>query len=236
MERGARNVREFSRFAMIVLWWLGFCCSLIFLIKQQYMFSSTLLLILAFLPLFFRLERSQITTRGIVMLAILAAVASVSRIPFAFIPNVQPATFVIIVTGIVFGKESGFIVGALTALVSNLFLGQGPWTPWQMLAWGLIGFCSGLLKNTWLLKSKIGRVFFGIFAGFIFGWIMNIWVVLSVLQEFHLAQILFIYGSSFLFDLAHALANAFFLTIFAERMIQTLIRFKKKYGILFTGR
>ena len=166
------------------------------------------------------------------MLAVLAAVASISRIPFAIIPSVQPATFMIIITGMVFGKESGFIVGALTALVSNLFLGQGPWTPWQMFAWGMIGFCSGLFRKTWLMKTMAGRILFGFTTGFLFSWMMNIWVVLTVLQEFQLAQIVLIYGSSFLFDLAHALANVFFLILFSQRMINTLKRFQQKYGIL----
>lgn len=233
MESGGNFISATSHYGKVIIWWLGFALSIFLLIEEHYILSTTLLIGLAFLPLFFHIERSQITTRGIVMLAILAAVASVSRIPFAFIPNVQPATFIIIIAGIVFGKESGFIVGALTALVSNIFLGQGPWTPWQMLAWGVIGFCSGRLKNTWFIKKRFGQIVFGLLSGFFFGWIMNLWVVLTVLQELQLAQILFIYGSSFPFDLAHGLANIFFLLLFSKRMVKTLNRFKKKYGILY---
>lgn len=231
METGKKPLTGATPSSYMIIWWTFILISLILLFQQQYLISTTLLLALVFLRIIIRFERSATSTRGIVMLAILTAVASVSRIPFAFIPNVQPATFVVIISGIVFGKESGFMVGALTALVSNIFLGQGPWTPWQMLAWGMIGFCAGLLKNSWLIKSTAGQVLYGILSAFVFGWIMNLWVVLTVLQEFHWGEILFIYGSSFLFDLAHALANVFFLLLFSKSWIRTLSRFQKKYDV-----
>jgi len=89
--------------------------------QHHYIIVSILFMICTFLPFIIRFERRNISGRELVMLAVLAAVAAVSRVPFASIPSVQPSTFVIIVTGIALGAESGFVVGALTALVSNLF-------------------------------------------------------------------------------------------------------------------
>src|SRR5690606_16114673 len=105
--------------------------------------------------------------REMVILAMLAAIAAVSRVPFAGIPSVQPTSFVIIVTGLVFGAESGFLVGAVTAIVSNIFLGQGPWTPWQMFAWGLMGMSAGLLRNTWLMSTLWTKSIFVFAWGYI---------------------------------------------------------------------
>lgn len=202
------------------------------LIEEHYMLASVLFLILTFVPFMIRFERKKISARGLVILAVLAAIAAVSRVPFAPLPSVQPTTFVIIIAGIVFGAESGFVVGALAAIVSNLFLGQGPWTPWQMYAWGMIGLVAGLLRNMWWMKSTSGRLIFGSLAGIIFGWIMNLWIVLGVIQTISWQEVLTIYTASFAFDLAHAISNVFFLLVFANSWIKILTRFKRKYGIL----
>ncbi|KEF36663.1 ECF-type riboflavin transporter, S component [Schinkia azotoformans MEV2011] len=95
---------------------------------DHYMLLSFLTLFVIMFPFFARFERKELDSRGIVLIAILAAIAAVSRVPFAAIPSVQPTSFVIIIAAIVFGAETGFLVGAIAALVSNLFLGQGPWT------------------------------------------------------------------------------------------------------------
>jgi energy-coupling factor transport system substrate-specific component len=166
------------------------------------------------------------------MLAVLAAIAAVSRVPFASIPSVQPTTFVIIVTGIAFGAESGFVVGALAALVSNLFLGQGPWTPWQMYAWGMIGLSAGFLRHTWFMKRAFGRIIFGFITGILFGWVMNLWYFVSLGEHVKLAEIIAYFGASIYFDLAHALSNVFFITVFANSWVKILKRFRKKYGLL----
>lgn len=200
---------------------------------QHYLVFSLLIMAVSFLPFMIRFSKQNLTSRELVMLAILGAIAAVSRVPFASIPSVQPTTFVIIVTGITLGPQSGFVVGTLAAIVSNLFLGQGPWTPWQMYAWGMIGLSAGLLSNRWMMKNMIGRCIFGFITGFIFGWVMNLWFVIGVMQEFNWAEIITYYSASFTFDLAHALSNVFFLLIFSASWIKILQRFQRKYG-LFT--
>lgn len=162
----------------------------------------------------------------------LAAIGAVARVPFAGLPSVQPTSFVIITVGLVFGAESGFLVGALAALVSNIFLGQGPWTPWQMFAWGTMGMSAGLLRqfagmgNLWVLNT------FGFIWGFIFGWMMNLWIVFSNMQNFTWEFLVGIYVSSFYHDLAHAISNIVFISLFSMSWTRILNRFKKKHGLL----
>ncbi|CEE03231.1 MULTISPECIES: ECF transporter S component [Bacillaceae] len=202
------------------------------LVEEQYMLASILFMVCSFFPLMIKYEHKKVTSKELVLIAILGAIAAVSRVPFASIPSVQPTTFVIIMAGAVFGAESGFVVGALAAIVSNIFLGQGPWTPWQMYAWGMVGFAAGLLKNTWVMKSSVGRSIFGFITGFLFGWFMNLWVVLTLMNSFNWAQFIGFYTASFYFDLAHALSNVFFLLVFSQSWLKILKRFQKKYGLL----
>lgn len=192
---------------------------------------SLLLLGVSFLILMIRFELRRVQARELVLLAVLGGVAAVSRIPFATLPSVQPTTFVIMMTGLVFGSESGFIVGCLAALVSNMLLGQGPWTPWQMLAWGFIGGAIGLLKNWKGMRLLWIQCLVGALAGYFFGWVMNIWEILSL----HLTswkECLALYSGSFYFDTAHAATNVIFLALFSKSWGKQLSRFKVKYGIL----
>ncbi|MBG9580271.1 membrane protein, partial [Bacillus thuringiensis] len=150
----------------------------------------------------------------------------------SILPSVQPTSFVIIVSAIVFGSETGFMIGATAAIVSNIFLGQGPWTPWQMFSWGMIGFIAGLLRNTFLMKKLWGRLLYGLFVGFLFGWIMNLWGLLGFIREATWEAVVSYYIASFYFDLSHAISNVIFLLLFSTSWITILTRFKKKYGIL----
>ena len=92
-------------------------------------------------------EASRPALRQIMPTVVLAALAAAGRLLFAPVPSFKPVSAVCILAGAVFGRRSGFLVGALAALVSNFFLGQGPWTPWQMYAWGLVGYLAGVLAD-----------------------------------------------------------------------------------------
>ncbi len=201
---------------------------------EQYMLVSLVLVIVSMLPFFIRFELKRVQTREIVLIALLAAAAAVSRVPFAVLPSVQPTSFVIIASALVFGAESGFMIGALAALVSNMFLGQGPWTPWQMFGWGMIGWTAGLLRDV-LIVHRWRLLGFGFLWGFLFGWIMNVWSASGLIPNHDWTGIAFIYASSFYFDLFHALSNVFFLALFGGAWIKVLERFKRKYGLLQPG-
>jgi energy-coupling factor transport system substrate-specific component len=209
--------------------------SLMFWREKSYLWISIGIVLVSILLLLTRFESRKIEARELVLIAVLAAIAAVGRIPFASIPSVQPTTFIILTSGLVFGAESGFIIGAVAALSSNMILGQGPWTPWQMVAWGLVGWTAGLLGKTKFLNSKIGRIIFGIIWGFLFGWIMNVWGLLSLSQYgnvLDMKAVLTYFAGSALFDFMHAVSNVFFLVIFGNVWIKNLTRFKRKYGLL----
>ncbi len=131
----------------------------------------------------------------------------------------------------VFGSEAGFLIGATAALLSNLFFGQGPWTPWQMFGWGMMGYTAGLLRHTILLSKKLGRAIFGFIWGFLFGWLMNMTLVLGYMSEISWSAILIVNAASFYFDLAHALSNVIFLTVFGAMWMRILQRYQIKYGL-----
>lgn len=199
---------------------------------RHYMLLSLVLLLAALLPVFVRLERRPLESRELVLLAVLSAIAAVSRIPFAALPSVKPVSAIVILSAYVFGAEAGFIIGAVAALVSNIYFGQGPWTPWQMFAWGMTGLSAGWLRNVWWMRKRSGMLIFGFLWGFLFGWIMDVWYIISLPDAFSWGLVVSAYISSFYFDLAHALSNVFFLAVLAGGWTKVLERFRKKYGLL----
>lgn len=118
-------------------------------------------LVISFLP-FFLVFGKKPQARDLVPIAVMAALGVVGRTVFAIIPlpNFKPVSAIVIMTGMVFGPETGFLTGALTGFVSNFIFGQGPWTPWQMFAWGMIGFLAGALEYTGFFKKKNKRDYF----------------------------------------------------------------------------
>ena len=189
---------------------------------------ATTLVILAIIAFFFEFEAAAVGSKEIALVAMLGAVSAVLRVPFAAIPGVQPCTYLIICTGYVFGPVAGFMVGAITALVSNFFLGQGPWTPYQMLAWGLVGVTATYLRR-FNMNTK-WLVIFGIAWGYVFGWIMNIFFWASFVYPLTLRTFIVAQLSSVWFDSFHAVGNAIFLGVFGTRTISILERFKKRFN------
>lgn len=182
--------------------------------------------ILIFFTLF---ETRYVQTEKIVLIALLASLSSAGRILFASIPSVQPASFIIIMTGIVFGGEMGFMTGAVCALVSNLILGQGPWTVWQIFAWGMMGLLSGILSGI-LRKNRYICVAYGILWGFLFGWIMNLWAFTGGLEMTAASYIAYCI-TSIPHDAAHAIANAVLLFALGKQFLKILDRVAVKYGL-----
>ncbi len=190
-------------------------------------------ILLLFGFMFYRFEHGMFSSKEISIIAILSSVSTVIRVPFAAIPSVQPSTFLIICTGYVFGPTAGFITGAITALASNMVLGQGPWTIFQMLGWGLVGGIAGLLPR--LRIKNTGLLIYGIGSGFVFGWILNLWHWLSYIYPHTMTSLLFTMGSSFWFDSVHAVANAVFLLFFGEKTIQILKRYRDRFHVTFVS-
>ena len=139
-----------------------------------------------------------------------------------------------IIAGVALGGETGFLVGAVGGFVSNFFFGQGPWTPWQMFAFGIIGFLGGILfKKGFLRKTKASLSVFGFLATLvIYGGIMNPASVIMAQSIITPQMIYASYIAGLPLDLIHALSTAFFLWFIAEPMTDKLERIKIKYGLI----
>jgi len=209
-----------------------FLLVLVLIWDRYYLQFSLLIIVLAMAPFFVRFERKPVAAEEIVLIGMMAAIAAVSRVPFGGIPSVQPTSFVIIMAGLVFGAETGFMVGCAAALVSNMVMGQGPWTPWQMFGWGMMGCTAGLLNQWKWMQTRPGWIVFGGLWGFLFGWLMNLWAIFGFYREINLSVFIASYLSSFSHDLTHALSNVFFLLVFGNSWMKILRRIQRKYGLL----
>lgn len=192
---------------------------------------SAVFLGVVLLAFFWSFEHRSSSSKEVTLIATMAALAAVSRVPFAFIPGFQPTTFLVMITGWVFGMQSGFAVGAIAALVSNIFLGQGPWTPWQMFAWGMSGVSAAILAGR---GRSFNRMRFTILAGawgLIFGWIMNIWHWVGFVYPLNLRTFIAVYFASLPFDTMHAFGNIVFSLTFGPTFFSILSRFEKKITV-----
>lgn len=194
--------------------------------------TATVLVVLAILAFFFEFEAIAISSKEIALVAMLGTISAVSRIPFAVIPNIQPCTYIIICSGYVFGPVAGFMVGAITALVSNFFLGQGPWTLYQMFAWGMAGVSAAYLRRFNLGRTSL--IIFGVIWGYLYGWIMNTWFWASFIYPLTFKTFLTYQLTGIWFDTFHALGNAVFLGAFGQKTIAILQRFKMRFSIEYS--
>jgi len=189
---------------------------------------ATIIVGFIILAFFFEFQAAAIGSKEIALVAMLGTISAVLRIPFAALPNVQPSTYIVICSGYVFGPLAGFMVGAITALVSNLFLGQGPWTLYQMLAWGLLGVMAGYMRR--LNLGRIWLVIFGIFGAYLYGWIMNTWYWASFIYPLTWRTFLTYQLTGVWLDTFHAIGNAVFLGLFGMKTIDILDRFRKRFN------
>jgi energy-coupling factor transport system substrate-specific component len=175
-------------------------------------------------------ERKHPSARVLALVGALAALAVVGRIAFAAIPNVKPTTDIVLFAGLALGGAPGFAVGALAALVSNFFFGQGPWTPWQMAGWGAVGLFGAALGR--LSRGReLGRVPLAIacgFAGLFFGVVMDTFQ--WTLTEPHtVASYATISATSLTFNVAHALGNVVFCMLIGPAFVRSLRRYKRRF-------
>ncbi len=150
------------------------------------------------------------------------------------LPQFKPVLALTILAGIAFGGEAGFMVGAVTMLVSNMLFSQGPWTPWQMFAMGIIGFLAGILFRKGLLRrTRLSICIFGaLSAVVIYGGIMNpASVLIFTPASFGWKAVLSSYLTGFPMDLIHAASTVVFAAFLAEPMLEKLDRIKTKYGL-----
>jgi len=208
-------------------------CGVHYFGDRKYYFVSLLILLETLLPLFLLFEGRKPQARELVIISVLCALGVAGRAAFFMLPQFKPVIAIVIISGLALGGETGFLVGAVTMLVSNILLGQGPWTPWQMAAMGLIGFLSGLLFQKGLLgRSGLALSVFGALSSFaIYGGIMNAANVLMYQAHPTAAMFLASYITGFPFDLIQAIATVFFIWLISRPMLEKLDRIKVKYGM-----
>ncbi len=200
---------------------------------RRYYLVSVLIMLETLIPFFVVFENRRPQARELVIISILCAISVFGRVAFYMIPQFKPSLAIIIITGIALGGESGFLVGAISGFVSNFFFGQGPWTPWQMFAYGIVGFVSGLLfKNGRIKHTRLSLCIFGAIATvLLYGGIMNPASVITFYPQVTSELIIASYAMGLPFDLLHAGATAFFLWFAGEPTIEKLDRLKLKYDI-----
>ncbi len=171
-------------------------------------------------------EKRSVGARRMVIAAVMTALSFAGR----FIPFLKPVTALAIITALYLGGEAGFLVGALTALLSNFYFGQGPWTAFQMLAWGIIGLTAGLLakplrEHLWLL------LLYGVISGIAYSLIMDIWTVLWYAEGFDWGLYLGAITTALPYTASYVASNVLFLLLLARPFGKKLGRVKMKYGI-----
>ena len=201
--------------------------------KKSYGVVSILVLLECMAPFALIFEGRKPKARELVLIAALCALAVAGRAALFMLPGFKPVAALVILSGVAFGGETGFLVGAMSMLTSNVLFGQGPWTPFQMFAMGLIGFLAGVSFQKGLLRA--GRAPLAIFGAvsvvLVYGGIMNPASAILYQPNLSLSVLKAYYLTGFPFDLVHAAATALFLWFGAEPMLEKLERVKRKYGL-----
>jgi energy-coupling factor transport system substrate-specific component len=170
-------------------------------------------------------------SRELALVAALAAAAAAGRVLFAFIPNVQPVTMIVAVTGATLGARAGLATGGAAALASNALLGQGPWTAWQMIGWGLVGATAAPLGR--ILRNRYALALFGILWGFAFDWLLDVWAWSALGPSANLHAYLALVATGLPFDVAHATGNAVLALVAGPAMVRMLDRYARKLHATF---
>ena len=203
---------------------------------RRYMVCSLIVVVAAMLPFFMMFEGRKPKAREIMVISVLAAIGVAGRAAFFMLPSFKPIAAIVILTGVSFGGEAGFLVGCMIMMISNIFMGHGPWTPWQMFAFGVIGFLAGILYQKGILKArKSDLCIYGFLSVFlIYGGIMNPASILMSYGYITKESLIAYYISGAPVDLVHATSTVIFLWFMSRPLLEKLERIKRKYGLIET--
>ena len=219
-------------YLFVALFALLLCC-LSFSGRLQYALALSIGAAVVFCLLFFiTFEQKKPGLQDLMPIVVVCTIASVGRIAFSFVPQVQPVTVLVILTGVAFGARSGFVTGALTALISNMVLSQGPWTPWQMLAWGMVGLISGGLAKIKWCRSLWVMSAWSFLAAFLYSLITDIWTVASLGAAVNAPMVWTIFGAGLAFNVGHAVGNVALMLVLFLPVTKAFERIQTKYGVL----
>lgn len=201
---------------------------------RWYYLTSTLIVLELMLPFFFAFESRKPQARELVILAVMAALAAASRVAFAFLPNFKPITAIIMICGIAFGPQAGFLTGAVSAFASNFFFGQGPWTPWQMISYGFGGFLAGLVfhrRPGW--RSPLVLAVFGFFSILLaVGPLLDCSTIFTTGTRITAPFVLAVLSAGLAVNVPHGLSCAVTMLLLSKSLLAKLSRLQTKYGIM----
>lgn len=213
------------------------CCALIIFAAVNYSsvnftFVVTAGVLLVLTVLFAGFEKRMLKARDMMPIAVMCSCAVVGRVIFSFIPQIQPVTVIVMVMGVCLGRYTGFISGALCALISNMILGQGPWTVWQMLGWGIVGLICGCLMNKKISENMIFMCVLSFLMAFVYGFITDFWTISFLSSEgLSVRMIAGVYSASAVFNAVHGAGNVIFCILLYRPLRSKLIRIRRKYGV-----
>lgn len=206
---------------------------------RQYYLTALFIIAIAMLLFLWSFEKKKPQTREVVVIAVMTALAVLGRVMFFMTPQIKPCIAVIIIAGIMLGKQAGFLCGALTGFVSDFFFGQGPWTPWQMFAFGLVGLLASVAYTKKVRNQnyhKWALCLFGFVATFvIYGGVMDSATVFMYTDKPEIKVFLATYVSGIVFNAIHGGSTAIFLWLLAEPFFKKLGRMKIKYSMYKEG-
>lgn len=234
--RGMGRRTRLAAGVILVLILLLIAFGIVFLKGRSYYFISICVIVAAMLPFFAAFEDRRPQARELVLISSLVVIATAGRAVFFMLPHFKPVTALIVVAGIGLGAEAGFLTGAMTGFVSNFFFGQGPWTPWQMFAFGVIGFLAGLLFEKRMRRGEVplvGVCVYGFLATVvIYGLLLDTSTALSVLEGLTWQSVLACYVAGVPVNITHGVSTVVFLLLCAKPMLKKIRRMRKKYGLL----
>ncbi|MCQ4022058.1 MULTISPECIES: ECF transporter S component [unclassified Ruminococcus] len=198
--------------------------------NNRYDIASLIIAVLSTLAFVLSFEKNAANGKLVAVIAVMIALSVAGRFVFSPIPFFKPVTSIVIITALYFGGECGFITGAFSALLSNFYFGQGPWTPFQMMVWGLVGLLSGVLAR-YIIKNKLTISLWGIFSGVFYSMVMDIWTTLWADGGFNVERYFAFFATSLPIMAVYAVSNVVFLLLMTKPIGKKLQRIKTKYGI-----
>lgn len=212
-------------------------------LKQSFYLSGLTIIVLTIAAFFLHFESRKPQARELVLLAVLCALAVASRAAFGFVPHFKPMLAIVMLTGISFGPEAGFLCGAISGFASNFIFGQGPWTPWQMFAYGIGGMLAGLFALCGILKKSPRAWRDGgwrdILGLTVFGFLCILLVVGPLLDTstffmagFSASSPLAVYLAGVPVNCVHGSAVALTMLLFGKPLLDRLRRIQIKYGMM----
>lgn len=197
---------------------------------MKYAIYSMIIVVAMIIIFYMRFEKRSSRSRRLVIIAVMTALSVLGRFIFAAIPAFKPIAAIVIISAIWLGPECGFMVGSLSVLISNFYFGQGPWTPFQMIGFGLIGVLAAWLSKP-LKKSNIALSIYGAFAGFAYSCIMDVWTVVWYSSELTFELLTAAIVTALPFAVVYAISNIIFLLVLGKPFGEKLERVINKYGI-----